>query len=137
MKRSNNVPCHFLQGFIEFLNARLGLNIKLSAFRGDIYVSESEKGMPSQVKELTGWDLAFWIIVAGGKYDTTIKWWDTARYQKAVDHFQGKIQFVQVGQDEDYHPPLKGVIDLRGKTDMRQLVRLVYHAQGVLCPVTC
>jgi ADP-heptose:LPS heptosyltransferase len=28
------------------------------------------------------------------------------------------------------------VLDLRGKTDLRQLVRLVYHAQGVLCPVT-
>jgi hypothetical protein len=24
----------------------------------------------------------------------------------------------------------------RGRTDLRQLVRLVYHAQGVLCPVT-
>jgi hypothetical protein len=36
-----------------------------------------------------------------------------------------------------HHPKLEGVIDLRGKTDLRQLVRLVYHAQGVLCPVTC
>src|SRR2546430_15088947 len=32
---------------------------------------------------------------------------------------------------------LKGVIDLRGKTELRELVRLVYHAQGVLCSVTC
>ena len=31
---------------------------------------------------------------------------------------------------------LEGVIDLRGKTSVRQLVRLVHHAQGVLCPVT-
>jgi len=28
------------------------------------------------------------------------------------------------------------VLDLRRKTDVRQLIRLVYHAQGVLCPVT-
>ena len=28
------------------------------------------------------------------------------------------------------------MLDLRGKTDLRQLVRLVYHAQGILCPVT-
>ena len=28
------------------------------------------------------------------------------------------------------------MLDLRGKTDLRQLVRLVHHAQGVLCPVT-
>src|SRR5205814_992692 len=34
------------------------------------------------------------------------------------------------------HPRLEGAIDLRGKTSLRQLVRPVYHAQGVLCPVT-
>ena len=32
--------------------------------------------------------------------------------------------------------PSAVVLDLRGKTDLRQLIRLVYHAQGVLCPVT-
>jgi hypothetical protein len=28
------------------------------------------------------------------------------------------------------------VLDLRGETSLRDLIRLVYHAQGVLCPVT-
>jgi ADP-heptose:LPS heptosyltransferase len=80
--------------------------------------------------------LPFWIIVGGGKYDFTIKWWHFRRWQAVVDHFQGKILFVQVGETDHYHPPLSGVIDLRGKTTLRELVRLVYHAQGVLCPVT-
>jgi len=48
----------------------------------------------------------------------------------------GRIQFVQVGEKGHHHPPLKGVIDLRGRTDLRQLVRLVHHADGVLCGVT-
>jgi SAM-dependent methyltransferase len=74
--------------------------------------------------------------VAGGKNDYTIKWWDHRRYQEVIDHFNGKIQFVQVGENAHYHPPLRGVIDLRGKTDLRQLVRLVYHSQGVLAPVS-
>jgi hypothetical protein len=43
---------------------------------------------------------------------------------------------VQVGEAHHVHPPLDGVIDLRGRTHLRQLVRLVYHAQGVVCPVT-
>src|SRR6185436_12156152 len=30
-----------------------------------------------------------------------------------------------------------GVVDLRGRTTLRQLVRLVYHAEGVVCPITC
>jgi ADP-heptose:LPS heptosyltransferase len=78
----------------------------------------------------------FWVVVAGGKYDFTIKWWEVARYQQVIDHFRGRILFVQVGEEGHYHPPLRGVLDLRGKTDLRQLVRLVYHSQGVLCPVT-
>ena len=28
------------------------------------------------------------------------------------------------------------MLDFRGKTKLRQLVRLVYHAQGIVCPVT-
>jgi ADP-heptose:LPS heptosyltransferase len=74
-------------------------------------------------------------VVGGGKLDYTAKW-DPARYQQVVDHFRGRILFVQVGERGHQHAPLGKVIDLRGRTDLRQLVRLVYHAQGVLCPVT-
>jgi ADP-heptose:LPS heptosyltransferase len=135
--RSNTTPYHCLHGFIEFLNDTLGLQIRPTAFKGDIHLSELEKSWYSQIRELTGQDTPFWVISAGGKFDYTIKWWDVRRYQEVVDHFQNRIQFVQVGAVGDYHPKLEGVIDLRGKTDLRQLVRLVYHAQGVLCPVTC
>ena len=90
----------------------------------------------SQVQEISGEPVPFWIIVAGGKRDFTIKWWDHPRWQQVVDHFKGRLLFVQVGQTHHAHPGLRGVLDLRGKTGLRQLVRLVYHAQGVLCPVT-
>jgi hypothetical protein len=134
--RSDEHPYHCIHGFIDFLNERLKLRVRPREFRGDIHLSREEKGWKSQVHELAGRDIPFWIIVAGGKFDYTIKWWDARRYQQVVDHFRGKIQFVQVGEIGHYHPHLDGVIDLRGKTDLRQLVRLVYHAQGVLCGVT-
>src|SRR5581483_1580990 len=130
------LPVHFLEGFIEFLNQRLRLDIHLSAFKGDLHISALEKSWISQVREILGRDLPFWIVVAGGKQDYTIKWWDYHRFQQVVNHFQGKILFVQIGEQGHRHPPLQGVLDLRGKTDLRQLVRLMYHAQGVLCPVT-
>jgi ADP-heptose:LPS heptosyltransferase len=75
-------------------------------------------------------------VASGGKTDFTAKWWDIHRYQKVVSHFRGRVLFVQVGEAGHHHPPLSGVLDLRGKTDLRQLVRLIYHAEGVLCPVT-
>ena len=53
-----------------------------------------------------------------------------------VERFAGRILFAQVGEAGHHHPALRGVLDLRGRTDLRQLVRLVHHAQGMLCPVT-
>ena len=134
--QSNRLPYHFLFGFIEHLNTRLSLSIKPTAFKGDIHLSGLEKSWMSQVHEITGEDTPFWIIVSGGKYDFTTKWWDPRRYQDVVDHFRGRIQFVQVGESKHHHPPLDGVIDLCGRTDLRQLVRLVYHAAGVVTPVS-
>jgi ADP-heptose:LPS heptosyltransferase len=133
---SNHAPYHFLHGFIAFLNEQLDLDIKPTAFRGDIHLSSLEKSWPSQVAEIIGEDLPFWIIVTGGKPDFTIKWWSAARFQQVVNALRGRVLFVQVGEEHHHHPPLEGVINLVGKTDLRQLVRLVYHAQGVLCPVT-
>src|SRR5258707_795435 len=70
---SNQRPVHFLNGFIEYLNEQLGLRIKLTRFAGDIHLSEAEKCMPSLVEQTTGLDVPYWIIVAGGKLDYTIK----------------------------------------------------------------
>jgi ADP-heptose:LPS heptosyltransferase len=134
--RSNQAPLHFLHGFVEFLNEALKLRIRPTECKGDIHISDLEKSWFSQVREILGEDVPFWMVVAGGKRDFTIKWWDPQRFQAVVDYFQGKILFVQVGENGHHHPALRGVMDLRGKTDLRQLVRLMYHAQGVLCPVT-
>src|SRR5262249_10297388 len=132
INKSNDTPYHCLHGFIEFLNERLGIRIRPTAFKGDIHLSGQEKAWYSQVHELTRNDIPFWIVAAGGKYDITIKWWSSERYQQVVDHFRGKIQFVQVGGYGDHHPALAGAIDLRGQTTLRELIRLVYHSQGVL-----
>jgi ADP-heptose:LPS heptosyltransferase len=139
IKLSNHAPYHFIHGFRLFLSERLGVEITPHAFHGDIHLSQPEKEWFSQVDEITGApDTRFWIIVAGGKTDYTAKWWDPARYQAVVDHFAGKLTFVQCGEASagHVHEPLKGVINLVGKTDLRQLVRLTHHADGVVCPVT-
>jgi ADP-heptose:LPS heptosyltransferase len=134
---SNATPAHFLWGFPDYLNQQLGTRIRPGAFRADIHLSVEEKARPSLVTKQVGLDVPYWIIVAGGKYDYTIKWWHFRRYQAVVDYFRGRIQFVQVGEQGHFHPPLDGVICLRGKTTLRELIHLVYHAAGVLCPVTC
>ncbi len=133
--RSNSVPYHFIHGFIEDLNAQLNLRVRPTEFRGDIHISDREKQWFS-VMEGKRENPPFWLVTAGGKFDFTTKWWSHERYQRVVDHFRGRIEFVQVGESGHNHPPLEGVVDMRGDTNLRQLVRLMYHAQGALSPVS-
>jgi ADP-heptose:LPS heptosyltransferase len=134
--KSNQVPYHMIHGFRLFLQDMLSVNIEPHAFKGDIHLSAKEKSWMSQVEEIEGMGARFWIIVSGGKWDYTAKWWDPDRAQAVVDYFQGRIRFVQCGEAHHRHPMLKNVIDLVGKTDLRQMVRLMWHADGVICPVT-
>ena len=134
--QSNFTPYHFLHGFIEDLNRQLGLDIRPTEFRGDIHISDRERQWFSRIEERAQDNPPFWLVTAGGKYDFTAKWWDHGRYQQVVDHFRGRIEFVQVGDRNHNHPPLEGVVDLRGETTLRHLVRLMYHAQGALSPVS-
>lgn len=134
--RSNTTPCHFLHGFTAYLNERLGLRIRVTDFKGDIHLGAEEREWFARVRAIGGEPEPYWLLVSGGKFDFTTKWWDHARYQQVVDHFRGRIQFVQVGERGHHHPPLEGVVDLRGETDLRQLVRLMYFAQGVISPIS-
>lgn len=133
--QSNRRPYHFLHGYAQYLEQQLGVPVPLSEFRGDVRLSAAEKSLPCPGEEL-GVPEHFWILVAGGKFDFTAKWWNPASFQKVVDHFQGRITFVQCGEAGHWHSPLTGVINLIGKTTLRDFVRLMYHADGVLCPVT-
>ena len=132
---ANRLPYHFIHGYTQFLEERLNVRIPVSEFRGDLHLAPEEAEIDAEWREL-GLHERFWIIVAGGKYDFTAKWWDPANYQKVVDHFAGRIQFVQCGEAAHWHPRLHGVIDLVGKTSVRDLIRLTHHADGVVCPVT-
>jgi hypothetical protein len=138
INKSNTTPHHFIHGMVQDLEQRLGIRIPCTELKGDIYISEEEMSWMNQVEEAEngGHSGPFWLVAAGGKYDFTAKWWHPDYYQKVVDHFKGRITFVQIGHREHFHTPLKNVIDMTGKTSLRQLIRLVYHSVGVLCPVT-
>jgi len=132
---SNQRPHHFIEGYIQHLEEKLRVTIPVHDLRPDLYVTENEK-RNNPLKNLLGLDVPYWIIVSGGKSDFTAKLWGHDRYQKVVDALKDKILFVQVGEREHTHPPLEGVVNLVGRTTTRQLMNAVYHAQGVLCPVT-
>jgi ADP-heptose:LPS heptosyltransferase len=136
VRQSNSAPYHFIHGFVRDLNEKLRLSVQLTEFKGDIHLSPEDREWPGCLQGLLPKDEKFWVIVSGGKYDFTTKWWDPMRFQDVVDHFHDRIQFVQVGAKEDFHPSLANVVDLRGRTNLRELIQVIHHAEGVLTPVS-
>jgi len=57
------------------------------------------------------------------------KVWHRDRYQAVVDHFQGRLNFIQLGSLGD--PLLRGVIDQRGQTTVRESAAIL--SQSKLC----
>jgi ADP-heptose:LPS heptosyltransferase len=135
--RDHSSPYHLLHGMVQYLEKQLDIKIPITAFKGDIYLSDDE-----QNKSPLG--VAYWLLVCGGKSDFTTKQWSPAHAADMVERLKGKVNFVQVGRDEKdtasglIHTQFRipGTIDLINRTSIRDLVQLVRHADGVVCPVT-
>jgi hypothetical protein len=138
--QSNQGPFHFSEGFTEHFEEILGVRIRRRIGRGHIEIGPGEDGWGKSERE--SWfgshgyssETQYWIINAGYKNDFTCKMWPAERYQQIVDHYRGKILFVQIGHSSHNHPELEGVVNLVGKTDDRQLIRLVWASSGVITP---
>lgn len=136
-----NVSSHrsvpFLAGYTEYLGDQLGIPLRLQVNRPQLYLSDEERGWMSQVAEQRGGEAVPYLLVnAGVKPDYTTKQWPVEYYQEVINATRERIQWVQIGAADHDHLPLEGVLDLRGQTDHRQLIRLVYHSRGGLGPVT-
>jgi ADP-heptose:LPS heptosyltransferase len=136
IQECNQRAVHFLEGYVQYLNDNLQVPVRLSVNRPQIWLSNEEKAWMNQVEEQLGYKGRFWVVNAGRKSDFTCKHWGTENFQRLVDLLRGKIVFVQIGSSEHHHPPLKNVLNLVGKTDLRQLVRLFWHADGVVTGVS-
>jgi ADP-heptose:LPS heptosyltransferase len=128
--RSNQEGHRFLAGYTEHLGSVIQRPLSLRTNRPCLYLSDEERRWTPQV------DPPFWLMVGGLKQDFTAKSWPLEHYQAVIDSTASRVRWVLIGSQEHDHPPLRGVIDLRGRTTHRQLIRLVYHAAGGLGPVT-
>jgi ADP-heptose:LPS heptosyltransferase len=128
---------HFLLGFHSDFERQTGIQVPLHYPRPDLHLSEEEKTSPL----VSG---RYWVTLAGGKSDFFTKHWIYKRHQQVVNIGRGfGLRFVQVGAlgkgsngIYHFHPRLENCLNLTGLTDMRDLIRLIYHAEGVVCGIT-
>lgn len=133
---------HCSTAFHLDLEERLGVSIPQTSLLPDLHLSDEEKQGPTKVEREHGYRGPFWLINAGYKSDTPLKDWGHDNYQSLVYLLRDRVQFVQVGEMPTSgplahtHEPLEGALDLRGKTSLRELIVLAYHAAGVVSPVS-
>ena len=132
LRESDSEKLHYLTAYHRDLSAHLDLPVPVLLPKGDLHLSDSEKHTVLAKKP-------YWLIIAGGKKDIPLKVWSAARFQELVSRLKDAgIHCVQAGATlpGHFHPELKDVIDLRGKTDLRGFLQLIYHSDGVICPVS-
>lgn len=128
---------HFSDGHRKYLEEVLEIEIPRSGLLPDIFLSQDEKLWPSPVFGNNGYEGKYWVINAGSKDDYQLKQYH--RWQEVVNLWaeaHPDIKLVQVGQTSHNHPSLEGILDMRGKTNLRELFRLIYKAEGVLTCVS-
>lgn len=135
--QSNQRAYFYLNGMLHDLSLALRLPIPPCEHTGFLTIRDEEQGWLSAPREILGEDVPYWVVNAGYKTDYTAKQWSFEEYQQLVDMFPETV-FVQVGlKHKDHeHAQLRGnnVISLVGKTDLRQLIRLVWNSFGVISP---
>lgn len=129
---------HFTDAFRHDMERKMGIKIKKTGIRPEIFVSDLEKSWLNQMHCEFAWDGPFWTLNAGWKQDNELKKYH--RWQEVVDilndYWGGKVKIVQIGHADHNHPVLKNVLNLIGKTDLRQLIRLAYWAAGSMGPLS-
>src|SRR4051794_11350256 len=60
---ANHRPYHFIHGFLQDLERKLGLPIPAGPFRGEVYLSSDEMRRPSPVAD-AGRSGPYWVIAA-------------------------------------------------------------------------
>ena len=129
IKEADHTKLHFLTAFHRFLEDRLKVPVPVTLPQADLWLSpEQESKRPI--------DQPYWLLLAGGKRDATVKIWSAHYAQQLVDYLHEEgIAVVQEGDPKDLHPCLQGVLRTP-PTNYMELLWLVRHAEGVICPIT-
>jgi len=132
IRQANKEKLHFVTAFHRDFQQRTKVSVPCLHAKGDLHLDDWHNANPP----IAG---RYWAIMAGGKSDFTTKIWSAQRWQQVVDKLRERgIQVVQCGAryKGHSHPSLGGVLDMVGETDLRELLWVIRHAEGCICPIT-
>ena len=123
---------HMLAWYHRDFQTHTGLTVPLTRAGGDLHLTAAELRPTVQGR--------YWVVMAGGKADATVKIWRQRYWQQTVDRLAtAGIQCVQAGAvgASHIHHKLTNVVDMVGKCKgAREFCSLLANAEGVICPIT-
>lgn len=123
---------HILGWYHHNFEQKTGIHVPVTDPRPELFF------LPKEVPRIVSG--RYWVVLAGGKLDMTVKHWRIDRWQQVVNALREKgLNFVQVGAAHTHHihPPLQGVVNLVGRLeDVRGLWNVIKYSEGVICGVT-
>lgn len=138
---------HISSKYVQLFEDILNIKINNHDFMPNIFLSMEETKNDILDKYDIDPSSPFWIISNGGPSDNSTQWPNPEHMQEVVNTLCDKITFIQIGvEDEDVEDepgsknvkninfPLDNVKNLIGKTTLKEFIRLLYHASGVLTP---
>jgi ADP-heptose:LPS heptosyltransferase len=131
--RANRSSRHFITAFHQNLQERLSCEVPVLQPKGALYLDDWHKQNPPM-------NSRYWYFISGGKSDFTTKIWSATRWQQTINILrQFGLKFVQDGALHRGHrqPPIEGALSTVNKTNLRDMMWLIYHSDGVICGVTC
>jgi hypothetical protein len=123
---------HFINAFHQNFTEKTGIPIELQLPKGDLHLTEEERSQ----SPVNG---RYWVVFPGWKTDFTTKRWSVHRWQQLVNALREcGITCVQSGANGGMHrnPILENVVSHVGPVDLRGLLQIIYHAEGVICGIT-
>jgi ADP-heptose:LPS heptosyltransferase len=129
VQKSNQIANTFADAYANYIGEQLNIPLTIQNNHANLYLTDAEKKKYKNIGK-------YWVVVCGGKADFTAKHLPRGHLQKVVDHWVGRITFVQPIKLEHIHYPLENVWKI-SDLNTRDLLSLVYNCEGVICPVTC
>lgn len=133
LREQKHRTVHFLRYFHDMFEKDTGIHVPVRYPWPDLHLSEVER----TVSPMRG---RYWVVLPGGKTDMPAKVWRSTAWQNTIDELATNfgLQFVQLGSTsvDCWNPPLRNTLNLVGRTNLRDMLRLIHHADGVICGVT-
>jgi ADP-heptose:LPS heptosyltransferase len=119
----------YLYAAHEAFEAATGVAVDRGPDRPVVHLSAAERVPPRAGR--------YWVVASGVKPDVPVKQWPHAHFAALVAAVP-EVDWVQVGLLHDgrfthHQRHVPGAVNMLGRTAVRDLIRLIAHAAGVVC----